>query len=66
MGAALIIVPVFIVIAALIWVTVGAGKTSQARKAERTLPDEPDERRQEEIRRLKQEHADAQSPHAEI
>ena len=66
MGAALIIVPVFIVISALIWVMVAAGRTSQARKAEETLPDEPGARHDEELRRLRQEHAEADSPHAEV
>jgi hypothetical protein len=36
------------------------GKTSQARRAEETLPDEPYARREEELRRLRKDHEEAQ------
>jgi hypothetical protein len=65
MGAALIIVPVFIVIAAVIWVTVAAGKTSTARREEDALPDDPKERREAELEKLRSDHADAGSPSAD-
>lgn len=66
MGAALIIVPVFIVIAAVIWVFFAAGKTSQARKADESLPDHPAERHDEEVRRLQQDHRESESPYTEV
>jgi hypothetical protein len=62
MGAALI-VPVLAILAALaIWLVFAVGKTSQARKAEETLPDEPYARHDEELRRLREEHAKSTPP----
>lgn len=62
MGAALI-VPVLAIVAALaIWLVFAVGKTSRARKAEETLPDEPYARHDEELRRLREEHAATTPP----
>lgn len=65
MGAALIIVPVFVIIAGVIWVMVAAGKTSKARQQEQSLPDDSGARREEELSRLRNDHAEAGSPHVE-
>ena len=59
MGAALI-VPVLAVLVALgIWLLFAVGKTSQARRDEETLPDEPYARHEEELNRLRAEHEEA-------
>jgi hypothetical protein len=59
MGAALIVPVLAIIVAIAIWFVFAAGKTSKARKAEATLPDEPYARHDEEVRRLREEHAAA-------
>jgi hypothetical protein len=62
MGAALIVPVLAILVAIGIWMVFAVGKTSQARKAEETLPDEPYARHDEELRRLREEHAEATPP----
>jgi len=62
MGAALIVPVLAILVALAIWMVFAVGKTSQARKAEETLPDEPYARHDEELRRLREEHAAATPP----
>jgi hypothetical protein len=59
MGAALIFPIIALLIALAIWVVFAAGKTSKARKAEETLPDEPYARHEERVRRLRAEHEEA-------
>lgn len=59
MGAALIAPVIAIAVALAVWVVVAAGKNSRAQRADATLPDEPAARRDEEIRRLAAEHAEA-------
>ena len=59
MGAALIVPVLAIMAAAVIALFFFAGKTSQARRAEETLPDEPYARREEEVRRLRQDHEES-------
>lgn len=59
MGAALIIPLVVAVMLLAVWVTVGARKTRQQARLDETLPEEPYARRQEEIARLRREHAEA-------
>ena len=56
MGAALVAPVIAILIALAIWLIFAAGKTSRAAKDEETLPDEPYARRDEELRRLREEH----------
>ena len=56
MGAALIVPVLAIIVALALWLFFAVGKTSKARKAENSLPDEPYARREEELRRLRQEH----------
>ena len=59
MGEFLIAPVVIFVIAIAIWAFFAAGKTSQARRDMKTLPDEPYARREEQVRRLKSEHDQA-------
>jgi hypothetical protein len=59
MGAALIVPVLAILVALGIWMLFAVGKTSQARRAEDTLPLDPYERREEELSRLRQEHEEA-------
>jgi hypothetical protein len=59
MGAALIVPVLAIIVALGIWFAFAVGKNARARKAEETLPDEPYARREEEIRRLREEHEEA-------
>jgi hypothetical protein len=59
MGAALIVPVLALLVAAVAWFFFAAGKTSQAHREEKTLPDEPYARREEEIRRLRADHEDA-------
>ncbi|MDQ1745892.1 MAG: hypothetical protein QOD07_155 [Frankiaceae bacterium] len=60
MGAALIVPVVALLVLALIWIATAAKRTRDAARADATLPVDPYERRQEERRRLEQEHAEAQ------
>jgi hypothetical protein len=60
MGAALIVPVLAIIVAIAIAVIFYAGKTSRAQKAEETLPDEPYARREEELTRLRAEHAESE------
>jgi hypothetical protein len=62
MGAALIVPVLAIMVAFAVWLVFAVGKTSQARKAEETLPDEPYARHDEEVRRLREEHAASTPP----
>ncbi|MBV9292824.1 MAG: hypothetical protein JO222_10285 [Frankiales bacterium] len=50
---------IILAIAGLIWAFFFLGKTSKARRAEESLPDDPYSRRDEEIRRLRAEHEEA-------
>ena len=59
MGAALILPVVVIVMLAVVWLAFGARKTRQQAKLDDTLPADPYARRQEEVTRLRQEHAEA-------
>jgi cytochrome c-type biogenesis protein CcmH/NrfF len=59
MGAALIVPVIALLVLGLIWVATAARRTRQAARDEATLPADPYERRQEERRRLEEEHADA-------
>jgi len=59
MGAALVAPVIALMVLVLIGLVVFAGKSSRARRADETLPDEPYARREEEIRRLRQEHAES-------
>jgi hypothetical protein len=57
MGAALIVPLVALVMLAVLWFTFFAKKTRDQAKADQELPDEPYARREEELRRLRDEHA---------
>ena len=59
MGAALIVPILALVAGAAIWFIYASVKARQGRAAEETLPDDPYERRREEVRRLRAEHAAA-------
>jgi hypothetical protein len=59
MGAALILPVVVFVMLGIVWVFFVAGKHSRARRAAATLPDEPYARRDEELRRLRTDHAES-------
>lgn len=59
MGAALILPVVVLLVLALIWIGTAAKRTRDAARDEATLPLDPYERREEEKRRLVQEHAEA-------
>ena len=59
MGAALILPVVVFVMLGVVWVVFVAGKSSRARRAAETLPDAPYARREEEIRRLRADHAES-------
>jgi hypothetical protein len=60
MGAALILPVVVLLILAVIWIATAAKRTREAARDEATLPLDPYERRQEELRRLVQEHEEAE------
>jgi hypothetical protein len=59
MGAALILPLVVLVMLAVVWFAFGAHKTRQQSKLDETLPDDPYARREEEVARLREEHAEA-------
>ena len=59
MGAALIVPVLALLVAAAIWMFYAAGKAARGRRAEESLPDDPYSRREEEVRRLRQAHAEA-------
>jgi hypothetical protein len=59
MGAALILPVVVFLVLALIWIGTAAKRTRDAARDEATLPVDPYARREEEMRRLEQEHAEA-------
>ena len=61
MGAALIVPVLAVMVALVIWGIYAFGKVVQAHRAEATLPDDPYERREEEIQRLRQEHEEARA-----
>ena len=58
MGAALILPVVVVVMLAVVWLAFGARKTREQAKLDDTLPVDPYSRRQEEVARLRQEHAE--------
>lgn len=59
-----LVAPLFVlIIAGGIWAVVIASKTVKAKREAETLPDEPDARRQEQIRRLEVEHEEARAEH---
>jgi len=60
MGAALVFPVVVLLVLALIWIVTAAKRTRDAARDEATLPLDPYERRQEEMRRLVQEHEEAE------
>ena len=60
MGAALIVPVIALIVLALIWIATAAKRTRDAAREEATLPLDPYERRQEELRRLVAEHEVAQ------
>jgi hypothetical protein len=62
MGAALIVPVIAIVALLVIWFTMGARKARQQSKLDETLPDEPYARRDEEVRRLREHHAETDQP----
>jgi hypothetical protein len=59
MGAALIVPVVALLALAMIWIVFAAKRTRDAARDDATLPVDPYERREEERRRLVQEHAEA-------
>jgi hypothetical protein len=59
MGAALIVPVVVLIGLFVMWLVFGARKTRQQAAEDATLPDEPYARRDEEIARLRTEHAAA-------
>lgn len=59
MGAALILPLVVVVMLAVVWIAFGARKTKQQSELDQTLPADPYARRQEEVDRLRQDHAEA-------
>ena len=61
MGEFLVAPLVILVIALAMWLFFAAGKTSKARREMESLPDEPYAREQEQIRRLKAEHAETRA-----
>lgn len=61
MGEFLIAPVVIFAIAIAIWVVFVAGKASKARREMETLPDEPYARHEEQVRRLKAEHAETRA-----
>lgn len=63
MGAALILPVVFLLILAVIWIATAAKRTRDATREEATLPVDPYQRRQEELRRLVAEHEAAEPEH---
>lgn len=60
MGAALIMPVIALLVLALIWILTAAKRTRDATREEATLPLDPYERREEELRRLVAEHDEAQ------
>jgi len=62
MGAALIVPVVAILMLLVVWFVVGAQKTREQARRDETLPDEPYARRDEEVRRLREDHAEMQPP----
>jgi len=59
MGAALILPLVVAAILLVCWFAFGAKKTRDQARADATLPDDPAERRAEELARLRTEHAES-------
>ena len=59
MGAALVAPVVALIVLGLIAAAYFTRSASKARRAEATLPDEPYARKQEEIRRLREDHAES-------
>ena len=59
MGAALILPLVVLVMLAVVWFAFGARKTRQQAELDETLPVDPYARREEEVTRLRQEHAES-------
>jgi hypothetical protein len=59
MGAALIVPVIALLVLAVIWIGFAAKRTREAARSDATLPVDPYERRQEERRRLVQEHVEA-------
>ena len=59
MGAALILPVVVVVMLAIVWFAFGARKTRQQANLDDTLPADPYSRREEEVARLRQEHAES-------
>jgi len=60
MGAALVFPIVVFVVLGLIWFATAAKRTREQARDEATLPLDPYERRQEELRRLVREHEEAE------
>lgn len=61
MGEFLIAPLAILAVALLMWLFFAAGKASKARRELETLPDEPYAREQEQIRRLKADHAETRA-----
>ena len=59
MGAALILPLVVLVMLAVVWLAFGVRKTKQQSELDESLPVDPYARRQEEVARLRQTHAEA-------
>lgn len=57
MGAALILPIVVVIMLAVVWFAFFAKKTRDQAKVEQGLPDEPYARREEELRLLREDHA---------
>jgi len=60
MGAALIVPVIALLVLALIWIATAAKRTRDQTREDATLPLDPYERREEELRRLTAEHEAAQ------
>jgi len=58
MGAALILPIAVLVILLVCWFAFGAKKTRDQARSDATLPDDPAERRAEELARLRADHAE--------
>lgn len=62
-----IVAPIAIVVILLVvYATIAFHRTSRAGKERATLPEEPQARRVEELRRMKREHAEADPPYSEV
>ena len=61
MGEFLVVPIAVVLIAGLIWFVFAGNSLRRAKQADATLPDDPQERRDEEVRRLKAEHAETDS-----